>query len=256
MKPLTIGIAVTFGIAVVIFVAAFALLLLVTSEIWEGAAWAATLAGLPALLLPRIAEFVERAAGRRSWAAGKQATIQDYCGFQVGWPWTVAYGFLALMAWDGISTFVVASIAGAADGTDFIHEDTRLRTFVLALAINLPALMLGGYLISRWIGIRCARMGLVAVLIAVVLFTAVTVGISALAPAERYDVAFLRLNLSEFPFILVCGLIGYWRGRKARWSKYLDYLVRVIPPATRDRVVGLAFTEVQKAAAANRSESA
>jgi hypothetical protein len=57
----------------------------------------------------------------------------------------------------------------------------------------------------------------------------------------------------EFPFILLCALLGYWRGHKARWAKYLGYLLGVLPPETRDAMVDLVFVEAQKVAAARRS---
>lgn len=48
---------------------------------------------------------------------------------------------------------------------------------------------------------------------------------------------------------LVPGLLGYWRGRKYRLSKYLHYLLGVLPEETRDTVIDLAFDEAQKVAA-------
>ena len=50
--------------------------------------------------------------------------------------------------------------------------------------------------------------------------------------------------------IVVPGLIGYWRGQRQRLSKYLDYLLHVLPPQDRDTVVDLAYGEAQKVAAA------
>jgi hypothetical protein len=50
--------------------------------------------------------------------------------------------------------------------------------------------------------------------------------------------------------LLVAGLLGYWRGQKYRLSKYLHYLLGVLPAETRDAVIELAFEEAQKAPAA------
>jgi hypothetical protein len=52
---------------------------------------------------------------------------------------------------------------------------------------------------------------------------------------------------------LVPGLLGYWRGQKYRLSKYLHYLLDVLPAETRDTVIGLAFDEAQKIVSAKRS---
>ena len=51
---------------------------------------------------------------------------------------------------------------------------------------------------------------------------------------------------------IVPGLIGYWRGKRQSLSKYLHYLLSVLPPQTRDTVVELAFDEAQKVSAAAR----
>ena len=52
--------------------------------------------------------------------------------------------------------------------------------------------------------------------------------------------------------VIVPGLIGYWRGKRQSLSKYLYYLLSVLPPQTRDTVVELAFEEAQKVSAAAR----
>jgi hypothetical protein len=58
----------------------------------------------------------------------------------------------------------------------------------------------------------------------------------------------MRITKTAF-IIVVPGLIGYWRGQRQRLSKYLDYLLSVLPQQTRDTVVDLAFEEAQKVAA-------
>jgi hypothetical protein len=254
MKLLAIGLAVTFGIAAVVFAATFVLLLLAIPEIAEAAGFAAIVAGFSILALPSIAEFAERRVGRRNWAAGKQAAVQDYNAYQLPWPVAVAYGVFVLSAADTTSTFL-ANVAATLDGSELYTEEFFKRVFLFALAINLPMMMLAAYFVCRWIGARCSRRGAIAVLVTFLIATVFAFGSTALTPTEMSHPAFVTLNLIQSPFILLCCLAGYWRGRKARWSKYLDYLVRVIPPGTRDTVVGLAFAEVQKAAAAARPET-
>ena len=50
--------------------------------------------------------------------------------------------------------------------------------------------------------------------------------------------------------LFAVGLVGYWRGYKHRLSKYLSYLLSVLPPFTRGTVVEFAYQEAQKVAAA------
>ena len=60
-------------------------------------------------------------------------------------------------------------------------------------------------------------------------------------------------QISEFPFLVCLGLIGYWRGRNFRLSRYLHYLLSVLPADTRDLVIELAFGEAQERSSATRS---
>jgi len=50
----------------------------------------------------------------------------------------------------------------------------------------------------------------------------------------------------RLPFIMCAALIGYWRGQKYRLSKYLYYLLDVLPAEARDAFIDLAFEEAQK----------
>jgi hypothetical protein len=250
MKPFALALSSAFSIAVLFFAAVFALVI-PSFELAESMQAAAVAASLPALALPAIAEALERATARRHLAAGKPTAIYNYHEFQLPWPVMVLCGSLVLFAIDWISTFIASLAAGISSASiGFMAEDFSEHLFLAALAINVPTLMVGGYFVSRWIGTRCSRGGTIAVLLTCILATAAATGLTALMPVEGAERAFILLNLLELPFVLFCGLVGYWRGRRARWSKYLGYLLGVLPPETRDTIVDLAFTETRKAVAA------
>jgi hypothetical protein len=252
MRLFLIALGIVGGIAAVLFGVIFALVL-PFSEYSEAASLAAVLAGLPLLALPSTAEFLEREAGRRSLAAGKPAAIRDFRAFQMAWPFVALYGFVVLIALDVVSTFILSVAALVRASPEAFDGDPVESAFMMAVLMNFPAMMAGAYLVGHWIGTRCSRRGVFAVLLTIVLLTAAAIGLNELTPAETYDRAFLLLNLLEFPFILLCALLGYWRGHKARWAKYLGYLLSVLPPETRDAMVDLVFVEAQKVAAARRS---
>ena len=66
---------------------------------------------------------------------------------------------------------------------------------------------------------------------------------------NRLEPAYILSRIAKIIlFILVPGLLGYWRGQKFRLSKYLHYLLGVLPTETRDLVIDLAFEEAQKSA--------
>jgi hypothetical protein len=99
--------------------------------------------------------------------------------------------------------------------------------------------------VGRWIGTRCARRGVVAILL-----------IGPLASAIYISINF-SVNKMEFQRILYefanetcifwgAGLFGYWRGHRHKLSAYLHYLMRVLPAETREAVVELTFEEAQR----------
>src|SRR4029077_6742618 len=70
---------------------------------------------------------------------------------------------------------------------------------------------------------------------------------------ERLSIFGILKRIATISFlIIVPGLIGYWRGQRQRLSKYLNYLLSVLPPQTRDTVVDLAYGEAQKVVPAMR----
>ena len=67
-----------------------------------------------------------------------------------------------------------------------------------------------------------------------------------IAGEEEFTPSEQVLDLCRVPFLICAGLIGYWRGRKYRLSRYLHYLLDVLPAETRDTVIDLAFDEARK----------
>jgi hypothetical protein len=121
------------------------------------------------------------------------------------------------------------------------------------------ATIFGAYLVGRWIGARTSRFGIVAMLLIAPLTAVAAVGMDMLLATVFTGVAdlgrlafsgiLMRITFISF-IVIVPGLIGYWRGQRQKLSKYLDYLLSVLPQPTRDTVVDLAFGEAQNVAAA------
>jgi len=254
MKLFAIAFFIVCGAAAALFGMAFALL--TVFERPEAVNAAVALATLPIMSFPKVAEFLEREESRKSLAAGKKAPLYDFRGFQIGWPLMVVYG-----------TIVLWGILQATSGTVGLllsilsPEDVEEPPIYAVQAPTLIIEVVGSYFVGRWIGTRCSRQGIVTMFL-VAFFAAVgTVLIDVvLTPDELYKSAFRRERLS-YAFILVriamitlimfvSGLVGYSRGRKFRLSKYLHYLLTVLPIETRDAVVDLAFGEAQKIASA------
>jgi hypothetical protein len=97
---------------------------------------------------------------------------------------------------------------------------------------------------------------MIAVLLAIIISTAFWRVVDLLTPGEEeFTPSEQALDLLRFPFLICTGLIGYRRGRKYRLSRYLHYLLDVLPAETRDTVIDLAFDEARKISLPNSAPS-
>ena len=256
MKLFAIAFGITCGVSVGLFMLVFVLLSFFESP--QAVSAATGLAGLSMAAFPKVAEFLETREGRKSVAGGTRERIYDFRGFQIAWLLMVAYG--AVVLWGVIEAFgvIIGFSFGAATGGQ--ADAKALQGLGIAmLAVQIVA----AYFVGRWIGSRTLRLGIVAMLLVAPLVGVANTATDALVmPGELYTATFgsepraffgiLKRIIVTSLIIIVPGLIGYWRGKRQSLSKYLYYLLSVLPPQTQDTVVELAFEEAQKVSAAAR----
>jgi hypothetical protein len=206
-------------------------------------------------LFPKIVESLEHQEARKNLAEGKRAPVYDFSGFQIAWPLMVLYGVLLLNTIALVSSFIGGALSGRLMASQGKAEDVKTGMY-LAGAVGVPLIIMGGYLLGRWIGTRCSRRGVIVVLLVVLGNAVISTAIEHSFPMGDTEVPILsretsvvRHTISACVLLLVL-LIGYWYGRKYRLAKYLHYLLSVLPVETRDVVVELAFDEAQKVASA------
>jgi hypothetical protein len=257
MKSFAIAFGICCGVSVGLFTLVFVLLSLFESP--QAVSAATGLAGLSMAAFPKVAEFLETREGKKSVASGTRGHIYDFRGFQITWLLMVAYGTVVL--WGVVETFgfIVGFSFAAATG-----QTTANAGYLQGIAITLVVVQIvAAYFLGRWIGSRTSRRGIVAMLLVAPLFAAANVASDVLGmPGELYAATFgsepweffgvLKRIIFISLITIVPGLIGYWRGKRQSLSKYLHYLLSVLPPQTRDTVVELAFDEAQKVSAAAR----
>lgn len=115
------------------------------------------------------------------------------------------------------------------------------------------------FVIGRWIGVRSRRRGVLIVL--AVFFLSIT--FEHVLRLKMFDDAEFAaaFGVERSPWLVIgqwgggvllwwsIALLGFWRGRRRRLIQYADYLLRKLPPDTRDTVLLLLRDEV--AAVAN-----
>jgi hypothetical protein len=252
MKLFAIAFGIACSVAAGLFVLTFVLLSFFGYPQDKAGLAAAALAGPVITAFPKVAEFLEQQQGRKRIAAGRRKPVYDFRGFHIEWPLMVVYGTVLLVvllqAAGFLSAFMLSPLMPSPDSKNASKFEAvrNLETAVIVIS--------AAYFVGRWIGARISRLGIVTMLL-----------IAALAPAAGLlsDEIYRRIAGSErlaffeilrqtafTSFIIVVpGLIGYWRGQRQRLSKYLDYLLSVLPSQTRDTVVELAYEEAQKVSA-------
>jgi hypothetical protein len=260
MKPFAIAFGIVCGGAAVLFGLAFALLSLV-APLQTAASTAVAPAGAVIAAFPKVAELLEQQESRKRLAAGSRKPVYDFLGFQITWPLMVVYGTIALSFLGQVAGGVAGLMLGLA-GSSFEGENAPNAGGAMGI-LTIIVTIFGAYFVGRWVGARTSRLGIVTMLLIAPITAALQVGLDVLfVPDEVYRgllgserLAFfgILVRIATISFlIIVPGLIGYWRGHRQRLSKYLNYLLSVLPPQTRDVVVGLAYEEAQKVVQAMR----
>jgi hypothetical protein len=247
MKNLGISFGLSFAAS-----AAFFCILYFLMKLEEHAAY--SIAGLPLIASGHLCEVLERREGKRETAnpiEGRLTNIYSYEKFFFAWPLTAVYGTIILLAFaeflGGVSG-ILLSIFGDERSTDGVPKTI--------FAFLLPITVIAGYLVGRWIGSRSRRGGVVAIFLvaplsAILDKTVESMMISSDDFKQLYGVpetfgAVIEHTGATAAILLVTGLVGYWRGRRMRFSKYLRYLLGILPSDTRDTLMGLAYEEALK----------
>jgi hypothetical protein len=256
MKLFAIAFGIVCGVAAGLFGLTFALLSFF--EYPQAVLAAGALAGTVITAFPKVAEFLERQEGRKSLAAGRGKPVYDFHGFQIAWPLMLVYGTVLL----SFLLQAISMIAGIVLGSVISFEvENAPKVAGAGGLLTMIMMIFAAYFVGRWIGARTSRLGIVTMFLIAPLTAAITVGTDVLFMSDEWyrsynaseRLAFfgILMRITKISFlIIVPGLIGYWRGQRQRLSKYLDYLLGVLPPQTRDIVVELAFEEAQKVSAA------
>jgi hypothetical protein len=205
-------------------------------------------------LFPKVAEYLEQQESKRRLAAGKRNSVYDFRGFQIAWPLMVVYGTVVLTSlW--MASILLASVMITMAGGSVEGENAENAA---GLLIN-PVVIYGAVLVGGWIGARASRLGIVTILLIALVTPATTMGtdfLFSLISGDKYPeypqgfaIDRLKAEIVTSLIIVVPGLIGYWRGQRQKFSRYLRYLLDVLPPQDRDTVLELVYGEAQKSAA-------
>jgi hypothetical protein len=258
MKHFAIGFGIVCIAAIIGFIATVALLSSLGLPQPQPQVAAGTLATTVIATFTKVTDFLEQRESKKRLAVGRRHPVYDFHGFQIEWPLMTVYGTIWLVVLLEAAGFVAGFIVGAVKTPT---DSESASKFAVLGSLQTIVLTFAAYAVGRWIGTRMSRLGIVTMLLIAVFAPLVAVGLDvAVLSDETYrkfagtergaifetskQIAFTSL------IIVVPGLIGFWFGQRRRLSKYLDYLLNVLPPHDRDLVVDLAYGEAQRVAAA------
>jgi hypothetical protein len=259
MKTMTVGFLLVAATATILF-----LLIWVLTNNVDAAKGAAAFA---VTALPAVSSWLEHSEAKKSSIPGEKIAIRSFEGFSISLPAVVALGTIIALAVLNIGNFFAGFFAAAmrfaASGQE-IDEPQKGELLQTAILAYLPILAAGLYFLGKWISWRCARNGILAVVLIAFLTASITKlsDFMILTPTQWHSLnplhektvpALLAVVSYQFAFIAVMGLLGFWRGRRQRTSKYMNYLLSALPEDTRNSLVDLAFDEVRKIVDARRS---
>jgi hypothetical protein len=198
----------------------------------------------------QFAELLEQQEAKRSLASGQQgAAVPSLDGFSISWPLMAAYGTIILIA----VTEIVSLLTGAVAGYSGLTPTGALTALVL---VGLLVQLMAGYFVGRWIGARNRSHGLVALSVAALLTPIIERIVEEhFLSADRFRALFgverglpvLAVSIAfAFALLFLPGLLGYWRGGKRRLTKYLQFLIAILPADTQAALVDLASQEVNR----------
>jgi hypothetical protein len=255
MKTMTISFLLAAALAGVLF--------LVVWYLTNNAEAAKAASAFAVTALPSISTWLEQAQARQSAVPGKKMTIRSFEGFSISLPLSVAIGTVVGVAIVNIaalfSGFVVGGVASLS-GANTLDNAKAGELLRVGSVSAIPVLMIGFYLLAKWLTWR-SKKGILAVLLTV-LMTAITDKLmdfwlvpenwQSFYEMERTARTLFLMTSAHFATLLIPSLVGFWRGRKEKTSRYMGYLLATLPQETQNSLVDLAYGEVTKIVDARR----
>jgi hypothetical protein len=210
---------------------------------------------LPILVSHHIAEHFEKSSENKI-SDVKYAQGLTFEKFLIPWYLMVIYATFSLWIMHGVAAFVMV-IAGSMLVNDD-HSNIQRVYAAAGIFIIIPACV-AYFAIGRWIGLRGDKFAIYVLLaypfLAELSFHGLDSFISTddeiaselgmLGVKNKIGYLLFSTALGWLAAVLV-GLIGFWRGRASRQTRYVSHLLKSLPKATRDVVASMLYDEVSR----------
>jgi hypothetical protein len=255
-------------LTVTIVVGSSAILYLLAIAVGLPQTVAGGVAGVPAFASKNVYELLEIRSAKVAFV--KVQSIASPDEFAVH-PLSALVLAVAMFVGVCIITVAITSVLVSIAGINI--QDPRLF-FTLATFTSLPLRAIASVYIGRWIGGRSARYGLAIAIGSPVVGLYLTLLIQLLfiilfysdqlfdalfpltnsAHNTRLPVVVAHLSgaaINALPDVAICTIstaFGFWWGRRRRLTRYLAFILKVLPPETRAAIVEIARDEAVRIA--------
>lgn len=248
LRNLTIAFVTAVAAGVVIFYF-FSVVLGLSESVAQGAA------ALPLTALPKAYEELEKSSSKRLSNNGN--SVKSFENFSIPWPMLLIYSSLLFFGVTNLSMLFALITFNLSPVTPVKPHAGTIGLMAL------PVMTVGLFFAGRWVGSRAPRYGIIIAVVALIISfisgLAVDLSVGGEPFREFYETE--PFSVDFFSRVMTLGILGlfikavpvvfgYWRGRKAALSKYLAYLLEVMPESSRETLIKLAMEEAQTSQAA------
>lgn len=216
------------------------------------------LASIPFVALHHIYEALERSQAKRQIIKSPE-NLPTLEGFAMPWYLLTIYGALMIVGITqgagGIGAILAHAYAKPGMPSSKMAFDAAFPLETVMAIAAFPFTVVGCFFVGRWIGVRSRTHGFLSVCVT----TALGLGLAHLldfALLSDNDIQgsystgkslalFLWLTAGGTVLLTPIGLIGLWRGRKKRLTKYAAYLFSLLPVDSKVAFVDLAYEEAR-----------
>ena len=213
------------------------------------------LASIPFVAVHHVYEALEKSQTKRQIIKSPK-NLPTLEGFAM--PWYLVTLYSALM---------IVGIVQAASGIGTLLAMAFLEQVSPQMSIPgaLPLVGGGSFFVGRWIGVRSRTHGFLSLCVAPALGYSLSnlVNFAFLSDAQvmgvthggKSLVAFFWLVAGATAVFMPIGLVGFWRGRKNRLTRYVAYLFSLLPGDSRTAFVDLAYEEARLVASKQANDA-
>lgn len=234
--------------AFVILLIGGVIVFVVLSFFGVGTATAISIAAIPFAGITYVDQLLEKKQIKPTISALPKGIVRLEV-FALRWYLMIVYATLILAAVWQFGGFIGVLIAWLqVIPEEFVDIPIAVASMLMAVGCV--------YLLGVWIGTRCDKLGILTIIAVTFFGSALSLSLDFLVlsgpefqqfyGAPKTVGLFLNITLLDTLLMGIFGMIGFWRGRRARLSRYVWHLLSRLPADSRNTLVDLVNEEAQR----------